>query len=75
MDGQRVERICQLMLAFDLPITAPESMGFEHFLKHMRRDKKVLAGKIRLVLPTGIGQADVFSDVSEDLLEQVICDL
>lgn len=75
LDGQSVERICQLMLAFDLPIKAPESMGIEHFLKHMRRDKKVLAGKIRLVLPTGIGQADVFIDVSEDLLEQVISDL
>ncbi|MGX9461099.1 3-dehydroquinate synthase [Shewanella sp. A14] len=72
LDEQSVERICQLMLAFDLPITAPESMGFEQFIKHMRRDKKVLGGKIRLVLPTSIGQADVFSEVSEDLLQQVI---
>jgi 3-dehydroquinate synthase len=60
------------MQAFDLPITAPESMGFEQFIKHMRRDKKVLGGKIRLVLPTEIGKADVFSDVSEDLLKRVI---
>jgi 3-dehydroquinate synthase len=72
LDDLSVERICQLMLAFDLPITAPESMDFEQFIKHMRRDKKVLGGKIRLVLPTGIGQADVFSDVGEDLLKQVI---
>jgi 3-dehydroquinate synthase len=47
-------------------------MGFEQFIKHMRRDKKVLGGKIRLVLPTEIGKADVFSDVSEDLLKRVI---
>ncbi|WP_351015344.1 3-dehydroquinate synthase [Shewanella sp. AC91-MNA-CIBAN-0169] len=72
LDEQSVERICRLMQAFDLPITAPESMGFEQFIKHMRRDKKVLGGKIRLVLPTEIGKADVFSDVSEDLLKQVI---
>ncbi|WP_350432395.1 3-dehydroquinate synthase [Shewanella sp. H8] len=75
LDKQSVERIRQLMLAFDLPVTAPESMGFEHFIKHMRRDKKVLGGKIRLVLPTGIGQADVFSEVSEDLLKQVVSGL
>jgi 3-dehydroquinate synthase len=72
LDEQSVERICRLMQAFDLPITAPESMGFEQFIKHMRRDKKVLGGKIRLVLPTEIGKADVFSDVSEDLLKRVI---
>ncbi|KVX01900.1 3-dehydroquinate synthase [Shewanella frigidimarina] len=72
LDEQSVERICRLMQAFDLPIAAPESMGFEQFIKHMRRDKKVLGGKIRLVLPTEIGKADVFSDVSEDLLKQVI---
>ncbi|WP_350979001.1 3-dehydroquinate synthase [Shewanella sp. AC34-MNA-CIBAN-0136] len=72
LDEQTVERICRLMQAFDLPITAPESMGFEQFIKHMRRDKKVLGGKIRLVLPTEIGKADVFSDVSEDLLKRVI---
>jgi 3-dehydroquinate synthase len=72
LDESKVERIRQLMQAFDLPVTAPESMGFEQFIKHMRRDKKVLGGKIRLVLPTDIGQADVFSDISEDLLKQVI---
>ncbi|MGI2000143.1 3-dehydroquinate synthase [Shewanella frigidimarina] len=72
LDEQSVERICRLMQAFDLPIAAPESMGFEQFIKHMRRDKKVLGGKIRLVLPTEIGKADVFSDVSEDLLKLVI---
>jgi len=72
LDEQSVERIIKLMQAFDLPITAPESMGFEQFIKHMRRDKKVLGGNIRLVLPTGIGQADIFSDINDNLLKQVI---
>ena len=38
----------------------------------MMRDKKVLSGKLRLVLPTDIGRADVFADVSEQLLLTVI---
>ncbi|MCA0951403.1 3-dehydroquinate synthase [Shewanella chilikensis] len=66
-------RIRALLQAFDLPITAPESMDFESFIKHMRRDKKVLAGQIRLVLPTDMGQAGIFAQVPESLLEQVIC--
>ncbi|WP_394129269.1 3-dehydroquinate synthase [Shewanella maritima] len=65
-------RIRAIHAAFDLPIVAPSSMDFNSFIKHMRRDKKVLAGKIRLILPTSIGTADVYSDVSEDILKQVI---
>ncbi|ASK67604.1 MULTISPECIES: 3-dehydroquinate synthase [Shewanella] len=73
IDESIVRRIVQLFHAFDLPITAPESMDFDSFIKHMRRDKKVLGGQIRLVLPTAIGRADVFSQVPESTLEQVIC--
>jgi 3-dehydroquinate synthase len=72
LDESYVERITLLMQAFDLPIMPPESMDFDSFIKHMRRDKKVLGGKIRLILPTQIGHADVFGDVSEDVLKQVI---
>lgn len=72
IDESIVCRIEALFNAFDLPIHAPESMDFDSFIKHMRRDKKVLGGQIRLVLPTQIGQADVFSQVTESTLEQVI---
>lgn len=73
IDESIVRRIVQLFHAFALPVTAPESMDFDSFIKHMRRDKKVLGGQIRLVLPTAIGRADVFSQVPESTLEQVIC--
>ncbi|KFZ36216.1 3-dehydroquinate synthase [Shewanella mangrovi] len=65
-------RIVALLKAFDLPISAPDSMNFDSFIQHMRRDKKVLSGKIRLVLPTSLGSAAVFGEVSDTLLEQVI---
>ena len=51
---------------------APASMDYPAFIKHMMRDKKVLSGKLRLVLPTDIGRADVFADVTEQLLLTVI---
>ncbi|MDO6620034.1 MULTISPECIES: 3-dehydroquinate synthase [unclassified Shewanella] len=72
IEQKDVDRIIRLMLAFDLPISSPDSMNFADFIKHMQRDKKVLAGQIRLVLPTSIGSADVFSDVEESLLADVI---
>ena len=67
-----LERIRALFIAFDLPVEAPNSMTFSHFIKHMQRDKKVKQGKIRLVLPTAIGQAGIYSDVSEAILREVI---
>ncbi|MCL1059647.1 3-dehydroquinate synthase [Shewanella gelidimarina] len=65
-------RITALFAAFDLPITAPDTMNFEQFIKHMRRDKKVLKGQLRLVLPEGLGQAGIYSDVTDELLQEVI---
>ncbi|GAA4499267.1 3-dehydroquinate synthase [Pseudaeromonas paramecii] len=67
-----VERIVSLLAAAKLPIKAPASMDFAAFMRHMMRDKKVLSGKLRLVLPTAIGQAAVFSDVSDSLLSSII---
>lgn len=67
-----LERIRALFSAFDLPVTAPEQMNFSDFIKHMQRDKKVKQGKIRLVLPNAIGQAGIYSDVSEAILREVI---
>ena len=72
IDESMVCRMTHLMQAFDLPVAAPESMDFDSFIKHMRRDKKVLGGKLRLVLPTSIGTAEVFSQVTEPMLQQVI---
>ncbi len=65
-------RIEQLISAFDLPIEAPENMGFNEFMKHMRRDKKNIAGTLRFIVPTGIGQSEMRDDVSQDLLQQIL---
>ncbi|MGB1262846.1 MAG: 3-dehydroquinate synthase [Cognaticolwellia sp.] len=67
-----LRRIESLLSAFDLPLVAPENMGFDEFICHMRRDKKNLAGKLRFILPTAIGRTVVNDDVSEDLLQQIL---
>jgi len=67
-----VDRIIDLIEAFDLPLAAPENMQYAHFAEHMQLDKKVLDGKLRLVLPTSIGTSALFDNVSEIVLRDVI---
>ncbi|PNI02710.1 3-dehydroquinate synthase [Vibrio diazotrophicus] len=69
---QQVERILSIFKRAKLPVHTPESMSFDDFMKHMMRDKKVLAGELRLVLPTSIGTSDVVKGVPETIIEQAI---
>jgi len=39
-------------------------MQATHYIEHMQRDKKVLSGTMRFILPIGIGNAEVVSDVT-----------
>ena len=61
------DRIVALIKAAELPVDPPKEMGFDVFMDHMMRDKKVQQGKLRLVLPEGIGRAGIFSSVAETL--------
>ena len=67
-----LRRIENLLNYFNLPLIAPENMGFNEFIKHMRRDKKNLAGKLRLIIPTAIGQSEMRDDIEEDMLQQIL---
>ncbi|MGR5269801.1 3-dehydroquinate synthase [Vibrio astriarenae] len=66
------DRILNLLKRSKLPVQTPDSMSFDDFMTHMMRDKKVLAGQLRLVLPTSIGTAEVVKGVPETILEQAI---
>lgn len=67
-----VERLQALLQRAHLPITGPVGLSPEQFLEHMAVDKKVLSGKLRLVLLQGLGEAVVTSDFDAALLPQVI---
>ncbi|KII77711.1 3-dehydroquinate synthase [Vibrio renipiscarius] len=69
---EQLERIITLLKRAKLPVHTPETMSFDDFIKHMMRDKKVLAGELRLVLPTSIGSADVVKGVPEAIIKQAI---
>lgn len=68
---QDSQRIAQLIANLKLPTVAPR-IGAERALELMSMDKKVLAGRIRLVLLKTIGEAFVCSDYPQETLHAVL---
>ncbi|MFU8784487.1 3-dehydroquinate synthase [Aliidiomarina sp.] len=68
-DATRIE---QLIDAAGLPKYPPKNISNSEWLELMARDKKVKHGKLRFILPTGLGRASIFSDISSDALVAVI---
>jgi len=68
------DRIISLLQRAGLPVHGPESMAATDYLPHMLRDKKVLAGELRLVLPLALGQACVRGGVAHDTVLAAIND-
>ena len=62
------DRIIRLLTRAGLPVHGPEAMTAQDYRPHMLRDKKVLAGELRLVLPLAIGKAEVRSGVAHDIV-------
>lgn len=60
------DRLIVLLRRAGLPVAGPQQMKPDDYLPHMLRDKKVLAGELRLVLPLAIGKAEVRSGIGHD---------
>jgi 3-dehydroquinate synthase len=68
IDRAEVEILRNLLLKVGLPVEPPEDMSAADFLEIMQRDKKVIDGRLRLVLLRAIGEAEVVDSVgSEDI--------
>lgn len=72
LDASKFGRIQDLISYFQLPIAGPTEMDASAYIKHMKRDKKVLDSTMRFILPTDIGSAGVFDDVSSEELTQLL---
>ncbi len=72
LDGESVARITALMHAANLPTHAPAELSSAQFSELMVVDKKVKAGKLRLVLLKEIGKAVVTSDFDPALMSASI---
>ncbi|MEM6579781.1 MAG: 3-dehydroquinate synthase [Pseudomonadota bacterium] len=72
IDSEEVSALCSLLEQAELPVTPPADMAAERFLELMARDKKVIDGQLRLVLPREIGRACVVDDVTDSELTQLL---
>lgn len=71
LSAEEVARIRKLLVAAKLPVDAPD-LGVERYLDLMGMDKKVVDGKIRLVLQQGIGKSVITSDYDAEALRQTL---
>ena len=71
--ASEVDDFRELLLGMHLPVHTPEDMDAAAFLALMSRDKKVIDGRLRLVLLKDIGAACIVDDATErelgDLLQ------
>ncbi len=65
-------RVRALVQRAGLPVAPPHELGRKRFLELMAVDKKVLAGKIRLVLPKGLGHSVVTDAFDPQILHDML---
>ena len=72
LSGEQLTRVRDIIAAARLPVRTPPELDAERFLALMAVDKKVQAGKIRLVLLKGIGTSLVSDDYEPELLRETL---
>ncbi len=72
LSPEELQRVVDLIGRAHLPVKPPESIGREQFLKLMSIDKKVLSGKLRLILMQGLGQSVVADDFDAEALKKTL---
>jgi 3-dehydroquinate synthase len=72
LGGHEQARIKRVLAAAGLPTAPPEKLGTEAFLSLMSVDKKVLDGRLRLVLLQGIGGALIADDFPLQTLKDTL---
>jgi len=72
LKSEDVARIESLVTRARLPTKAPKSLGVARLRELMSVDKKVEAGRLRLVLPKGLGHSEITGDVVPTLLDETL---
>ncbi|HTW75543.1 MAG TPA: 3-dehydroquinate synthase [Steroidobacteraceae bacterium] len=71
VDDALLERLRALLVRARLPVQAPP-IGARRAFEYMRMDKKVQSGRVRLVLPAGVGVAVVCADYPDAVLADTL---
>ncbi|RKO66726.1 3-dehydroquinate synthase [Desulfofundulus salinus] len=65
-------RVINLIRRAGLPVEVPAGISPGELLASMRRDKKVLAGRLTFVLPVEIGRVEIVRDAPEEAVGRVL---
>lgn len=68
VDSELLERVRDLLQKAQLPQQSPVDMSVDDFLQAMQVDKKVVNGKLRLVLLRALGDAKVVDDTPKQMV-------
>jgi 3-dehydroquinate synthase len=71
---QEVQRIKTLLQMAALPTCLPHAADAKQMLAHMYRDKKVIDGRLRLIVLAKLGEAQIFDQATEAMIESVLQD-
>jgi len=66
IDPAEVDELRELLTRAGLPVEPPPDMAAADFLELMQRDKKVIDGRLRLVLLDAIGRAEIADSVDPE---------
>ena len=69
ISSEELARIIRLLERANLPVKAPSDMTPAQFMELMGVDKKVLDGRLRLVLLESMGKAIITSDIDTEMLQ------
>ena len=72
ISAQERDRGIRLFQRAGLPVVPPEEMTEADFLEHMAIDKKVIDGRLRLVLLRHMGEAVVTDDYPKEILQATL---
>ncbi len=69
ISSEELARVIKLLQRANLPVKAPADMTPAQFLEFMGVDKKLLDGRLRLVLLESMGKANITSDIDASMLQ------
>jgi 3-dehydroquinate synthase len=72
IDQSERDRAIRLLQDAGLPVVPPQEMTPAHFMEHMAVDKKVIDGRLRLVLLRRMGEAVVTDDYPKEILQATL---
>jgi len=72
IDSAVVHRIKNLIDSANLPVTPPKKMNVQQFIGLMAVDKKVIDGRLRLILMKALGNAVIAEGVDSESIEMVL---